>query len=73
MFMKTPILLFMNCSASHPATPPMMMAAIQPMPADSMISSHVCCTIKGDDSRGEKQGKLLKTSLHAGGFPRCRR
>jgi hypothetical protein len=32
-----------------------------------------CCIIKGDDSRGEKQGKLLKTSLYAGGFPRGRR
>jgi hypothetical protein len=73
MFMKTPILLFMNCSASHPATPPMMIAAIQPIPADSMISSHDCCTIEGDDSPGEKQGKLPKTSLFAGGFPRGRR
>ncbi|UXN67727.1 hypothetical protein N8E89_28610 (plasmid) [Phyllobacterium sp. A18/5-2] len=25
-----PILLFMNISASHPATPPMMIAAIHP-------------------------------------------
>jgi hypothetical protein len=38
-----------------------------------MISSHVCCIIEGDDSLGEKQGKLLKTSLFAGGFLRGRR
>ncbi|AHK01484.1 hypothetical protein X971_1605 [Agrobacterium tumefaciens LBA4213 (Ach5)] len=38
-----------------------------------MISSHDCCTIEGDDSPGEKQGKLPKTSLFAGGFPRGRR
>jgi hypothetical protein len=28
----------MNISASHPARPPMMMAAIQPTPAFSMAS-----------------------------------
>jgi hypothetical protein len=28
-----------------------------------MISSHVCCIIEGDDSPGEKQGKLLKTPI----------
>jgi hypothetical protein len=30
------MLLFMNISASQPARPPMMIAAIQPMPAFSM-------------------------------------
>ena len=30
------MLLFMNCSASQPAIPPMMMAAIQPTPASSI-------------------------------------
>jgi hypothetical protein len=29
----------MNCSASQPAIPPMMMAAIQPTPALSMLIS----------------------------------
>src|SRR6266446_4171660 len=36
IFMIIPMLLFMNCSASQPAIPPMMMAAIQPTPALSM-------------------------------------
>jgi hypothetical protein len=31
MFITSPIWLFMNCSASQPAIPPMMMAAIQPI------------------------------------------
>jgi hypothetical protein len=31
-----PMSLFMNCSANQPATPPMMMAAIQPTCASSM-------------------------------------
>ncbi len=39
MFMSTPMLDFMNCSASHPAIPPIMIAAIQPMPACSIPSS----------------------------------
>src|SRR5262245_34673498 len=30
IFITSPISLFMNCSASQPATPPMIMAAIQP-------------------------------------------
>src|SRR5262249_52356354 len=30
IFIKSPISLFINCSASQPATPPMIMAAIQP-------------------------------------------
>jgi hypothetical protein len=34
--MIIPMLLFMNCSASQPAIPPMMMAAIQPTPASPM-------------------------------------
>jgi hypothetical protein len=36
IFISSPISLFMNCSASQPATPPMMMAAIQPACASSM-------------------------------------
>jgi hypothetical protein len=36
IFMIIPMLLFMNCSASQPAIPPMMMAAIQPTPASPM-------------------------------------
>src|SRR5262245_28398603 len=36
MFITRPIWLFMNCSASQPATPPMMMAAIQPNCASFM-------------------------------------
>jgi len=32
---------FHDLFGEHPATPPMIMAAIQLMPADSMISSHV--------------------------------
>src|SRR5436309_828733 len=31
IFISSPILLFMNCSASQPAIPPMIMAAIQPI------------------------------------------
>src|SRR5215831_656860 len=31
MFIRRPIWLFMNCSASQPAIPPMMIAAIQPV------------------------------------------
>src|SRR6266446_6673129 len=33
IFMISPMLLFMNCSASQPAIPPIMIAAIQPTPA----------------------------------------
>jgi len=33
------MLLFMNCLASQPAMPPMMMGAIQPTPASPIISS----------------------------------
>jgi hypothetical protein len=36
IFMISPMLLFMNCSASQPAIPPTMMAAIQPTPASPM-------------------------------------
>src|SRR5207248_11428571 len=42
MFIKIPIWLFMNCSASQPAIPPMMMAAIQP----------ICCSSIGVCSLG---------------------
>ena len=35
--MNRPMLDFMNCSASHPAKPPMMIAAIQPTPLTSMF------------------------------------
>ncbi len=37
MFMSTPMLLFMNISASHPAIPPMMIAASQPTPGFCII------------------------------------
>src|SRR5262245_33808601 len=47
MFMTRPIWLFMNCSASQPAIPPMMMAAIQPSCASFMaISLNRCLTIQ---------------------------
>src|SRR5215467_9157599 len=36
IFITSPISLFINCSASQPATPPMMMAAIQPTCVSSM-------------------------------------
>src|ERR1044072_8635322 len=36
MFMKMPVLLFITISASQPARPPMMMAAIQPTPFTSI-------------------------------------
>ena len=36
MFITSPIWLFMNCSASQPAMPPMMMAAIQPICCSSI-------------------------------------
>jgi len=38
MFMSTPILLFMNISASQPAIPPITIAAIQPIPGFSIFS-----------------------------------
>lgn len=37
MFMSTPMLLFMNISASHPAIPPMTIAAIQPTPGFCIV------------------------------------
>src|SRR6516225_9082315 len=39
MFIKSPIGLFINCSASQPAIPPMMMAAIQPIWCSSIGDS----------------------------------
>jgi hypothetical protein len=38
MFISSPISLFMNCSASQPAIPPMMIAAIQPTAVVSMAA-----------------------------------
>jgi hypothetical protein len=36
MFITTPLLLFMNRPASHPAMPPMMIAASQPTPSNAI-------------------------------------
>src|SRR4029450_10532968 len=41
IFIRSPISLFMNCSASQPATPPMMIAAIQPI-----CGSFMACLLK---------------------------
>jgi hypothetical protein len=56
----------MNCSANHPANPPMMIAAIQPTPASigsSPDNDAPCIGIllraKGDNKRLEDQSRAL--------------
>jgi hypothetical protein len=66
IFISIPILLFMNCSASQPAIPPMM-AAIQPTSASAVMTRLLnakCCSVTGL-ARSAKAAPLFKVDQMA--------
>src|SRR5208337_4992552 len=66
IFISNPISLFMNCSASQPAIPPMIMAAIQPICGSPMARLlRRGCSPAPNSQLSDVSGQLTRAALPA--------